>query len=554
MFPRALFKASILIVSAAGFACDLRASAPDAERLARGEKIFAEKCALCHQATGQGAPPVYPPLAGSDFLLKDRDRSIRIICEGLSDPITVNGQAYVNVMPAQILDDAQAADVLTFVTNAWGNEAPAYTPAEVAKARKKSRFPTFAALMKSTAYRPLPPAPKGWALREVAALPEFCVRLAGNGKGDVYVLAQNGGIYSLDQKAGAVAPIVKPADYLDPSRGDLVALGLTESADGRLWFVINQKVTVEGEKYVQNEVSVYRTSETVDGHPAAPKLWFRTHYPYGVGSYNHGVSTMAFGPDGMLYVNSGSRTDGGETGKDPHYYPGGEVDLTSCIWRLDPKAEEPKVEVFARGIRNAFGFAWDASGNLFTASNGPDYNAPEEMDCVKQGKHYGFPYQFSNWPVKPHFPYKYTPSAPKGLDFTLPVANLGPAAGGSPKKPMYTFDPHSSPAGMLWCGDDFTQPLGGGFLITRFGNLLGPPAAPRDVGFDVLSCKLTQLPHSDSWQARTTTVLAPLGRPIDMVRDGPGRVLILEYTRPTNFREKLGWMPGRIVELAPEVK
>jgi hypothetical protein len=29
-------------------------------------------------------------------------------------------------------------------------------------------------------------------------------------------------------------------------------------------------------------------------------------------------------------------------------------------------------------------------------------------------------------------------------------------------------------------------------------------------------------------------------------------VLILEYTRPTNFKEKLGWLPGRIIELAPE--
>ena len=39
------------------------APAQDAARLARGEKIFVEKCSLCHQIAGAGVPPVYPPLA-----------------------------------------------------------------------------------------------------------------------------------------------------------------------------------------------------------------------------------------------------------------------------------------------------------------------------------------------------------------------------------------------------------------------------------------------------------------------------------------------------------
>jgi hypothetical protein len=49
-----------------------------------------------------------------------------------------------------------------------------------------------------------------------------------------------------------------------------------------------------------------------------------------------------------------------------------------------------------------------------------------------------------------------------------------------------------------------------------------------------------------------TTVLAPLGRPLDIVRTGPGRAFILEYTRPRNFREKLGWLPGRVIELSAD--
>jgi glucose/arabinose dehydrogenase len=258
---------------------------------------------------------------------------------------------------------------------------------------------------------------------------------------------------------------------------------------------------------------------------------------------------MAFGPDGLLYVNSGSRTDGGEQGTDPARYKGGEVEITACIWRLDPKSAKPEIEVLARGIRNAYGFAWDGAGNLFTFSNGPDCNAPEEMDFIQPGRHYGFPFQYSDWPVKPGFPYAYTPKAPEGLEFTPPVMNLGPAGGGTAAG-LGTFDAHSSPGGAIWCGDDFPPALRGTFLVTRFGNLLGPPAAPVDVGFDLLSVR-PEKNEKGAWVAHVNTVLAPLARPLDVLSIGQGRALILEYTRPTDFKNKLGWLPGRILELAP---
>ena len=47
----------------------------------------------------------------------------------------------------------------------------------------------------------------------------------------------------------------------------------------------------------------------------------------------------------------------------------------------------------------------------------------------------------------------------------------------------------------MWCGSDFPEPLRNGFLMTRFGNLLGPPAAPEDVGFDVLALKMEPRPQ-----------------------------------------------------------
>ena len=35
---------------------------------AAGDQVFASLCAGCHQATGQGLPGVFPPLAGSEWV------------------------------------------------------------------------------------------------------------------------------------------------------------------------------------------------------------------------------------------------------------------------------------------------------------------------------------------------------------------------------------------------------------------------------------------------------------------------------------------------------
>lgn len=515
----------------------------------RGAEIYVAKCLMCHQPNGQGTPPVYPPLAGSEWLVSRREQAIKALCEGLSGPIEVAGQRYDNLMPAQVLTDEEVAGVLSYAASAWGNTAAPFTPEEVRAVRRKSRFPTYEKLVESARYQPLPPAPAGFKLREVAQAPEFLTRLAGDAKRQhVYALASTGAIYALDLSVGALVMLIKPTDYLDPKRGDLAVMGMTVDAEGRLWVVSNQKLT--GSVPYLSEVTIWRSSEMTDGQPGKLLPWFRTTYPYGIGPYNHGVSHLAFGPDGMLYVNSGSRTDGGEAGNDPNRSKDGEVEITAGLWRFDPRAAEPKIEVLARGIRNAYGFAWDDAGNLFTFSNGPDYNAPEEMDYIQSGRHYGFPYQFADWAVKPAFPYPHTPAPPVGMEFTHPVVNLGPAGGGSPQG-MSTFDPHSCPGGTIWCGDDFPADLRGSFLMTRFGNLLGPPAAPEDVGFDLLSVRVEKRPGGQ-WVAHTRTVLAPLARPIDVLSLGGGRVLILEYTRPTDFKGKIGWLPGRILELAPE--
>ena len=107
-----------------------------AEQIARGETLYLPNCGGCHQATGQGLPGAFPPLAKSDFLLADRHRAIGITLKGKTGPITVNGQQYNAVMPNMAhLTDASLADILTYVLNAWGNDGGAVTAAEVSDLR-----------------------------------------------------------------------------------------------------------------------------------------------------------------------------------------------------------------------------------------------------------------------------------------------------------------------------------------------------------------------------------------------------------------------------------
>lgn len=93
------------------------------ESMARGKSIYDGMCTVCHMAEGQGLPGVFPPVAKSDYLMKDLNRSIQSIIDGLSGEIEVNGTKYNGMMQPSGLDDKDIADVLNYVRNSWGNKA-----------------------------------------------------------------------------------------------------------------------------------------------------------------------------------------------------------------------------------------------------------------------------------------------------------------------------------------------------------------------------------------------------------------------------------------------
>ena len=109
---------------------DLKAS------IERGKEVYNTNCITCHMEKGEGLEGAFPPLAKSDYLMADKNRSIKQILEGASGEMTVNGKTYNGEMPAIDLTDEQVSDVLNYVRNSWGNKGAAVTPGEV-KAQQK---------------------------------------------------------------------------------------------------------------------------------------------------------------------------------------------------------------------------------------------------------------------------------------------------------------------------------------------------------------------------------------------------------------------------------
>ncbi len=101
------------------------------QMMEKGQRTFSQICAACHQPQAQGLVGAFPPLAKSDFLMADKNRSILIVKNGLQKEITVNGVKYNGVMPKLNLDNVTIASVLTYVRNSFGNKGEPVTVDEV---------------------------------------------------------------------------------------------------------------------------------------------------------------------------------------------------------------------------------------------------------------------------------------------------------------------------------------------------------------------------------------------------------------------------------------
>ena len=119
----------------------------EAKLYALGKEVFHRDahCATCHQSSGTGTPGIYPPMnvANNPWLAQD-ERLIKIVLKGLWGPLELGGQRFAptNGVPpmvgfAGMLTDEEAAGVLTYVRQSFGNNLPPIKPAQVGKIREQ---------------------------------------------------------------------------------------------------------------------------------------------------------------------------------------------------------------------------------------------------------------------------------------------------------------------------------------------------------------------------------------------------------------------------------
>jgi len=125
------------------------AAPPNEAVMKLGSQLYDKHCADCHGADGRGmatggstgsgagSRAVYPPLAGNRALtMAEPVNAIRIVLSGGFPPSTAgNPQPYGMPPFSPVLNDAEAAAVVSYVRASWGNAAPEVTAAQVNRYR-----------------------------------------------------------------------------------------------------------------------------------------------------------------------------------------------------------------------------------------------------------------------------------------------------------------------------------------------------------------------------------------------------------------------------------
>ncbi|MEE3235088.1 MAG: FlgD immunoglobulin-like domain containing protein [Candidatus Latescibacterota bacterium] len=296
--------------------------------------------------------------------------------------------------------------------------------------------------------------------------------------------------------------------------------------------------------------------------------------------FNHKVNGLAVSPDNRsLFVNSGSRTDHGEIQSTNNRFPNlREADLTAIVLRLPTDSRNLRIPndrnalldqglLFAEGLRNAYDLAFAPNGELFGTENGPDRDMAEELNWLRSGHHYGFPWRMGleNNPqqYKDYKPaidlllpasfnavrngyYRNDPDfPPPPQTFTDPVINIGPDANsyrdpadglvkdaGNEGVPFGTFTSHRSPLGLVFDTVNATRKpyTGDGFVLSwtegdpNGDNVNGPF---KDASEDLLHLELQKV--GDNYQAQTTRIVGGFSNPIDaaMIEN---KIYVLEWS------------------------
>ncbi|WP_158044120.1 PQQ-dependent sugar dehydrogenase [Skermanella pratensis] len=166
----------------------------------------------------------------------------------------------------------------------------------------------------------------------------------------------------------------------------------------------------------------------------------------------HPNRTLAFGPDGQLYMSVGSSCNACDE-PDPRH---------ATMMRANPDGSD--LQVFAEGLRNTVGFGWHPeTGEMWGLDMGSDWRGddtpPDELNLIAEGKHYGWPWCWGDAQVDMHIP-----GEPQDAESREAFCERT-------ESPVLDYTAHASPLMMaFYTGDQFPEEYRGDAFVTFRGS------------------------------------------------------------------------------------
>lgn len=269
----------------------------------------------------------------------------------------------------------------------------------------------------------------------------------------------------------------------------------------------------ENRLYFVTDTQLYSADLRPDGTEGQPQLLIDDIPDAG----QHPNRTLAFGPDGMLYLSVGSTCNACNEPNEEH----------ATLLRVQPDGSNRSI--YARGLRNTIGFAWHpVTGELWGMDHGSDWRGddqpPEELNQIQQGKHYGWPFCWGD-----RQPDVYLPADPENASKEEFCATT--------ESPTLTYQAHSAPLAFLFYnGSQFPAEYQGDAIITMRGSW--NRKAP--VGYKLVRVRF-QNGRPVQFEDFITGFLsedrqAQFGRPVGLTTAPDGSVLFTDDTNGVLYR------------------
>jgi Raf kinase inhibitor-like YbhB/YbcL family protein len=219
-------------------------------------------------------------------------------------------------------------------------------------------------------------------IAQIKAPPGFNVTLFAHGlkNARIIAVAPNGDIYVSRRDQGDVVLLKMNADGSEDGMPVIVA-----NRSGAHGLAIR-----DNRLYIATVKQLFVSDIKPDGRLGPLTLMIKDLADAG----QHADRTIAFGPDGQLYMSVGATCNACNEDNPEN----------ATMLRITPDGKTRRI--FATGLRNTIGFDWNpTTGELWGLDNGIDFlgddSQPEELNKIEFGKQYGWPHVYGAGDINP---------------------------------------------------------------------------------------------------------------------------------------------------------